>query len=267
MSPLMDGYQEFLKYVNISPCLSEDENRRKILEYRKTDDIVIRNEIVEGNLRLVLYVIRNHFYKNTLPIMDLIQEGCQGLLLAAETYDPDRSSSFLSYALLKIKGAILDYIGKCEYVIAIPKHVLRQVKEINKARDSLEKSLGREPTSMEIAAFLKKDYTGKKVEELLLIYQKTFLLDIHGSDRAATASPFENPDVFYEHKEVMKVYQDALKKLDRRSRDILLSRYGVDGKKKTLEELSLEYSISKTRVRQIEEKSFQAVRDDVLSNL
>ncbi len=262
-----DEYQEFLKSVSLSACFNEEENIRKIKEYQRTGNIETRNEIVEGNLRLVLYVIKTDFYKNRLPIMDMIQEGCQGLIHSIDTFDLNKSSSFVGYAILKIKSAILDYIGRYEYIIALPKHIRLQVKEIKKAKDSLARTLKREPSSQEIASFLGKDYTPKKVEDLLLVYQKTFLLGLEEADRKVASSPFENPDAFYARKEVMKVYKEALDSLDERSRDILLSRYGVNGKKKTLEELSLKYAISKTRVRQIEEKSFAEVREEVLSNL
>ena len=274
MNDKFSSYSTFISELNTLKSLDKDENLNLIEEYQKTKDLSLRNEIIEGNMRLVLSIAIKNANKSRLPVMDLIQEGSLGLISAVENFDSSLKIPFSSYAGTKIQNAIYDYMTTYGNVISIPRYIFRKVTQIETKRNQLTLSLSRKPSDEEIANALGDGYDAQKVRDTLVLFKKTISMDeCFENDEDFTFSLMDNlstendPSDLYRQKEIVRFYKEALEELDARSKDILLSRALAEGKKTTLEELSQKYHVSKERVRQIEEESINSVRDYVLKRL
>jgi RNA polymerase primary sigma factor len=269
-----DSYDRFLLDLQQLPVFSNDENVALIRKYQESHDENLRNQIVEGNMRLVLSIALKNSRKFHLPAMDLVQEGSLGLLQAVENFNFDFQVPFSSFAGTKIQNTIYDYMTTYSNIISIPRYLFRKVSRIEKVRSELLLMLHRDPTDEEIAAQLKDGYTAQKVRDTLSLFTKTISLDVSlNKDSLNYISLMDNlsdgtdPSENYQNKEIARFYQEALDFLPKRNRDIFLCRTKEDGPRYTLEELSKKYDISKERIRQIEEESIEKIRSYVLKKL
>lgn len=272
MNKEMNSYSSFINDLNSLPTLDKDENFKLIQLYQENKSIEVRNTIIEGNMRLVLSIALKNAKRSHLPIMDLIQEGSLGLISAVENYNPDFEIPFSSFASIKIQNHIYDYMTTYSNIIFVPRYVFRKVSEIENKRNELSLLLSRNPTDEELAESLGENYTAQKVRDTLSLFVKTISIDESIYEKDGKAFYDENivdnssPNKEYEKKEIVSFYSEAIKNLDERRRDILLSRAKNTTKKATLEGLSKKYHISKERVRQLEEEAYNSVRNDILKH-
>ncbi len=134
----------------------EYNNAEQIAIYRQTGDIALRNEIVLNNMGLVkacAMSMRNMYIKFG-DVDDVVNEGVLALMDAIEAYDPDKGAKFETFASLKVRGAIIDYIRKQDW---IPRNVRKFSKMLDKANSMLYNLNGRAPTTAELAEYLKMD--------------------------------------------------------------------------------------------------------------
>ncbi len=268
------SYSSFIADLKNLPSLSNEENLRKIDEYIKTKDIDVRDEIIEGNLRLVFSIAKKNSEKSHLPIMDLIQEGSLGLVSAVENFNPALNIPFASYAGTKIQNAIYDYMTTYSNIISIPRYIFRKVSQIENKKNQLTQSLHRTPTDEEIAEALGDGFTADKIRDTLVLFKKTVSIELTNDTDCEssysmldTLSDGNDPSKKYGEKEIAEFYREALDLLDERSRDILMSRSLAKENKCTLDELSKKYHVSKERIRQIEEESISSVRSYLLKRI
>ncbi|MCL2019938.1 MAG: FliA/WhiG family RNA polymerase sigma factor [Oscillospiraceae bacterium] len=126
------------------------DNTALFLKYKETRDVEIRNELVLIYMNVVKYVavsLRNTYAKYG-DFDDVVNEGVIALISAVETFDTERGVKFETYANLKIKGAIIDYVRKQDW---IPRQVRRFSRELDDTYNALYTELGRSPSNNEIA--------------------------------------------------------------------------------------------------------------------
>lgn len=198
--------------------------------------------------------------------MDLIQEGNTGLIKAIEKFDPDKDFKFSTYATRWIKQSITKSIADMTKNVRIPVHLIDEINAYNKASQVLFQKLGREATSKEVAAEL--GFPIKKIKKLEEVIFGNVSLDAEvgddGKDSLGDLLADEatlRPDQHVEKETLKDNLEYILAMLDEREAKIIKMRYGIDGPKYTLEQVGAEFNVTRERVRQIEQKVLQKLKE------
>ncbi|HRU50450.1 MAG TPA: sigma-70 family RNA polymerase sigma factor [Candidatus Absconditabacterales bacterium] len=261
-------FKDFIKlYFNdISkiPLLTGEEEREIARKIKKGDEEA-KKVLIESNLRLVISIAKKYF-GSRLSFSDLIQEGNIGLIKAIEKFDPNKEFKFSTYATWRIKQSITKAIADMTKNVRIPVHLIDEINSYNKTYQLLFQKLGREPTSKEIGKEL--DFPMKKIKKLEEVIFGNVSLDreIGDEGRDTLADIIEDgdtlrPDQFAEKNALRKNLDTILSMLDDREAKIIKMRYGIDGPRYTLEQVGEEFDVTRERVRQIEQKVIQKLKD------
>ena len=262
---MVDHALAALKRVGSQEEATEDQRQllAEAFEIAETIDEA-KNEMVEGNLRLVLSIAKRHRGRG-LSFLDLIQEGNMGLLKAVARYDYTKGNRFSTYATWWVRQSIIRGIYDKTRTIRLPVHFIEMKSYFFKVFYELVKELGREPSPMEIA-----ESSGLSLEKVMMIIQLSSspisleaplgseeqrLGDFIADDKAV--SPLEDVS----KQELMEATGEVLGTLSSREEIILKSRFGIDGRPtETLKTIGERFSVSKERIRQIEKKAIRKLR-------
>jgi len=256
-----DSLQLFLHEVGRYPLLTKADEIR-LAKRVERGDLNAKRQMVESNLRLVVSIAKNYRGQG-LGFLDLIQEGILGLIRAVEKFDWRRDLKFSTYATWWIRQAVQRSIANSGRTIRLPVHVSDRLRAIERARRSLEASLGREPSDEEIAkaAELSED----AVAETLGLARKTVSLhepvgedgDSELGDMIAdpdAGNPEELAEAHLRHEKL----REGLSRLGERKRLILELRFGLDGNDpRNLEEIGRIVGLTRERVRQLEAEALR----------
>ena len=265
-------YRDFIKlYFNeISkiPLLSWEEEKELAyaIRYGENEDEA-RKKLISSNLRLVISIAKK-FLWSKLSFLDLIQEGNAWLIKAIEKFDPDKDFKFSTYATRWIKQSITKSIADMTKNVRIPVHLIDEINAYNKASQNLFQSLWRQPTAKEIAVEL--EFPIKKIKKLEEVIFGNVSLDAEvgddGKDSLWDLLADEStlrPDQFVEKEMLRENLELILDMLDEREAKIIKMRYGIDGPRYTLEQVGAEFNVTRERVRQIEQKVLQKLKEHI----
>lgn len=257
----------YLNEIGQIPLLSEEEERELGRRSVQGDESA-RRKLEEGNLRLVVSLAKRYTGRG-VQLMDLIQEGNMGLMRAAEKYDYTKENRFSTYASWWIKEAMQRAIDQQAREIRVPVHVAENMKRVQKISKELQQELGREPLPKEIAEKL-GNKTEEEVKDILSYLQNPVSLETPvGEDGENSlgdmvedkreATPEEAMDVLVRKEEV----SELLASLTERERQVIGLRYGLeDGSTHTLEEIGGILNVTRERVRQIEARAMEKLREN-----
>jgi RNA polymerase nonessential primary-like sigma factor len=253
-----------LREIRRTPLLTPDEEF-VVASSAHAGDFDARQQMIERNLRLVVSIAKNYLGRG-LPMSDLIEEGNLGLMHAIAKFEPARGFRFSTYASWWIRQSVERAIVQQARLVRLPVHVVRELNQVLKARRSLESCStrlepGRPVSAEDIAALLGKEVA--QVNALLRVAEQPASLDApleHDAGESLLDTVVDDqscdPMSLTLSHEVNELLARGLTQLNAREQEVLAGRYGLaDREPETLEDLAVRLSLTRERVRQIQQEA------------
>ena len=259
-----DDMSQYLSEIRRYSLLSPEEERSLAEACAQGDKNAIR-QMVNSNLRLVVSVAREYAGRG-VPLLDLIQEGSIGLLVAAKKFDHTLENRFSTYATKWIRQGVTRCLMNHGQMIRVPLHTAEKMRKVQLAKTTLLQETGQEPSEEEIAECCGMPV--EKVRQLLQMTPEICSLDAPaGAAEDATLRTLLEDDLSpqpYEElvrEELKRTMDELLSMLTDRQRMVLRLHFGMeDGVCYSLEQISIRFGVSKERVRQIEHQAMERLK-------
>ncbi|MFH1956466.1 MAG: sigma-70 family RNA polymerase sigma factor [Patescibacteria group bacterium] len=263
----LDGVQMYLKEIGRISLINAAEERELAQRIEKGDEEA-RSKLIRANLRLVVSIAKKYIGRSPdLTILDLIQEGNLGLFRAVEKFDWQKGFKFSTYATWWIRQAITRAIADQARTIRIPVHMVETITKYKQVVRRLAQDLGRDPLPEEIASEMNIEV--EKIHHIQKIDQDTASLEtpIGEDEDKSTLSEFIKeeklpaPDQEASLTLLREQIKEIINDLNPKEQKILNMRFGLDdGITHTLEEVGREFGVTRERIRQIEAKAIERMR-------
>lgn len=262
-----DSVQMYLREIGRISLLKAEEEK-ELARRIETGDEDAKNKLAQANLRLVVSIAKKYVGRShNLTMLDLIQEGTLGLFRAVEKFDWRKGYKFSTYATWWIRQAITRALADQARTIRIPVHMVETISKYQQVRRRLTQDLGRDPLAEELAAEMNIEV--EKIHHIQQISQDTVSLEapVGEDDEDSMLGDFiEDTKMLTPSQEAAnRLLKDHIKEilidLMPREQKILRMRFGLDdGITHTLEEVGKEFGVTRERIRQIEAKALEKIR-------
>lgn len=266
-SHVLDSVQMYLREIGRVALLNGQEEVELAKRIEAGDELA-KQRLTNANLRLVVSIAKRYVGRSAnLTLLDLIQEGNIGLFKAVEKFDYHRGYKFSTYATWWIRQAITRALADQARTIRIPVHMVETISKYTQVKRRLLQDLGREPLPEEVAAEMGVDVS--KVRQIMKISQETISLEApvgEGEEDSTLGEFIEDektilPSQAAARKLLKRQLREILIDLSPREQKILKMRFGLtDGITHTLEEVGQEFGVTRERIRQIEAKALERIR-------
>lgn len=254
----------YLREISKTELLTPEEEIKLAARIKKGDKKA-RTHMIRANLRLVVKIAQE--YANYgLPLSDLISEGNIGLMKAVERFDPSKGGKLSTYGSWWIKQSIKRALANQSKTIRLPIHMVDKIARMKRISNLLTEELGREPTQEELAEELGIPRRKLALLEAAAIRPSSLNAPIHEDESSEVSdiigdekavSPYEALDNKSMHNEI----DELLDILDEREHRIIGARFGLDGDKPmTLEEVGVEFGVTRERIRQLQNIALEKMR-------
>ena len=259
-----EDVSQYLQEIRQFPRLTAEEEKALALRCAAGDADAIR-VMVNANLRLVVSIAKDYAGRG-VPLLDLVQEGSIGLLIAAQKFDPALDYRFSTYATKWIRQCIGRYILNHGSLIRVPGHTAQRIRQVLAAKVKLQQETGVEPTVEQIAE--KAGISTQKAIELLRLWPEICSLDAPASNEDDGTLQFyledmqaPQPQQALVRRELKATLDGLLADLNPRQQQVLRLHFGMeDGQCHSLEKIGQIMGISKERARQIQNDAISKLR-------
>lgn len=259
-----DPVRVYLKEIGRVPLLSTEEEQVLAMRIAENDPDA-KKRLAEANLRLVVSIAKRYVGRG-MAFLDLIQEGNLGLIKAVDKFDYTKGFKFSTYATWWIRQAITRAIADQARTIRIPVHMVETINKVKKTSTQLLHKNGHDPSAEEIADEL--GMSPDKVREILRLSQEPVSLETPiGEEEDSHLGDFIPDDDALSPADAASIsllkeqLNEVLKTLTPRESKVLSLRFGLeDGHPRTLEEVGLQFGVTRERIRQIEAKALRKLR-------
>lgn len=246
------------------PLLTPREEARLARRIRR-GDAAARERMIRANLRFVIKIAREYEHLG-LPLLDLINEGNIGLMLAVDRFDPRKGARLTTYSSLWIRQSIRRALASQGKTIRLPVYAVDQVYHLGRAELRLREQLGRDATERELAEEL--GLTSDRIGELRVAALRPASLDAplgdEDSSRLGEVIADENaelPGASLDREDSLELLHELLPKLPAREAGILRLRFGLDGGvERTLEQIGAMMRLTRERIRQLQNLALARLR-------
>ena len=252
--------------VNSYKSLDSAEEK-EIARKAKNGDKEAKKILVQSNLKLVLTIARKAIHVSKLPMVDLIQEGNLGLMIAVEKFNPDLGYRFSTYASWWIKQAMFKAISEQSHCMKIPVYIQETLSKFSKVKAEMERAYNCQVTNKDVAQ--KMNLEPEKVDTYLSAYTTT--VSIEGSFDAKNGSELNVADVLedettsveasIQYEELKKEIANVVSTLKEREQSVIKMRFGLENfARTTLEDIGKMFGVTKECIRQTEMRALNKLR-------
>lgn len=256
--------EQYLREISEVALLTPDEEV-KLARRIQRGDKKAREHMIRANLRLCVKIARDYEHHG-VPLLDLVNEGNIGLMKAVDYFDPTKGAKFSTYSSWWIKQAVKRAVANQSRTIRIPIHLRDRIAHFWRTHSRLHDELGREPSDEEIADEM--DMPIARIRKMRRAMLSTISLDAQlGDDDSSTVSEVvadERSTTAYQdldHRTRTDLVRELLNRLNDRELTILQQRFGLEGgNEKTLEEVGESFSLTRERIRQLQNIALTKLR-------
>ncbi len=261
----------YIKKISAIKSLTFEEEQEYAKQI-KEGSVSAKQKLIEANLKLVVAIAKKVIHTSKLPMIDLIQEGNIGLMVAVDKYNRQFGYRFATYASWWIKQSMFKAISEQSHSVKIPVYIQETLSKYSKIKSEMEKECQKEVKKEEVAK--RMDISPEKIDNYLNAYKKTLSLDC--DYEIDNGSEVKLIDIIEDKKysAAEEVEYEALKKeivsllysLKDREQKVITLRFGLDGnEKQTLEEIGKIYGVTKECIRQTESRALNKLRNNTLT--
>ena len=260
---------DYLRKINSIKSLDVNEEKELALK-AQNGDLVAKKELVQANLKLVLTIARKAIHVSKLPLVDLIQEGNLGLMIAVEKFNPELGYRFSTYATWWIKQAMFKAISEQSYCMKIPVYIQETLSKFSKVKAEMERSYNCQVTNQDVAK--KMNIEPEKIDTYLSAYTTTVSLEgnfdaNNGSELAVAdviADERKSVEENIELEELKREISNVVSTLKEREQTVIKMRFGLENfTKTTLEDIGKLFGVTKECIRQTEARALNKLRNNL----
>lgn len=256
----------YLREIADYPQLNVEEEKALAIRIENGDSNAKR-ELIQSNLKLVVTIARKAIHMSALPMIDLIQEGNLGLMIAAEKFNYKRGYRFSTYAGWWIKQSMFKAISEQSHCMKIPVYIQETLSKYSKVKYQMEQSTNSQVKTEDVAK--KMNISPDKIEMFLSAYTKTISIEnglerndgkeLNVADILADEKTLISENVEYES--LKNDIQNVISTLKDREQEVVKMRYGLDNSERyTLEEIGNIYGVTKECIRQTELRALKKMK-------
>lgn len=266
----------YLRQISSYPTLNIEEEK-ELAKRAKEGDLEAKKLLVRANLKLVITIARKAIHISKIPMIDLIQEGNLGLMIAVEKFNWKLGYKFSTYASWWIKQSMFKAISEQAHCMKIPVYIQETLSKFSKVKTEMERQYNCQVKNEDVAK--KMDISADKIDTYLSAYSKTISIEsgfesdsgkeINVADMLEDESTNVYSNVEFEH--LCADIESVVSTLKEREQEVVKLRYGLGNfAKKTLEEIGNIYGVTKECIRQTELRALKKMRSsafgqDILS--
>jgi RNA polymerase primary sigma factor len=258
--------KDYIREISAYPQLTF-EQEKDLAEKIEQGDLEAKQKLIQANLKLVVTIAKKSIHMSNLPMIDLIQEGNLGLMIAAEKYDHRFGYRFSTYAGWWVKQAMFKAISEQSYCMKIPVYIQETLSKFSKVKTQMEQEQNNQVKNEEVAKKMK--ISPDKIEMYLSAYTKTISIEnglekndgkeLNVADFLADTKTLVSENI--EYQSLKEDINNVISTLKDREQEVVKMRYGLDDSERyTLEEIGNIYGVTKECIRQTELRALKKMK-------